>query len=163
MSFAKIIFCAVLSLISSIPAFADSRIGFVDTQRILREAGPAIRASKKLEKEFEPRRLELQKVSVQGRSLQQLLDKGTLSESERRIKERELLKLNQDFQRMQREINEDLNSRRNEELSGLQERVNAAIRNIAEQEKLDAVLQDAVYKNPRLDITDKVLKQLVDK
>jgi outer membrane protein len=147
------------------PAFAvaDTRLGFVDTQRILREAAPAVRAGKKLEKEFEPRRIELQKVSVQGKALQQLLDKGTLAESDRRVKERELVKLNQDFQRMQREINEDLNARRNEELSGLQDRVNIAIKTVAEAEKLDAILQDAIYRNPKLDITDKVLKLLVDK
>ncbi|WP_245575238.1 OmpH family outer membrane protein [Chitinibacter tainanensis] len=144
-------------------AIADTKIGFVDTQRILREAAPAVRAAKKIEKEFEPRRIELQKISLLGKSLQQLLDKGALSENDRRVKERELLKLNQDFQRMQREINEDLNARRNEELSGLQERVNSAIKSIAEAEKFDAIFQDAVYRNPRLDITDKVLKQLVDK
>lgn len=152
----------MLNTLSQI-AIAETKIGFVDTPRILREAGPAVRASKKLEKEFEPRRLELQKISIQGKSLQQILDKGALSDSDRRVKERELLKLNQDFQRMQREINEDLNSRRNEELSGLQERVNTAIRSIADQEKLDIILQDAVYRNPKLDITDKVLRQLVDK
>lgn len=157
------LFSTVMALLISSVAYAETKIAFVDTQRILREAGPAVRAAKKLEKEFEPRRLELQRVSVQGKALQQLLDKGSLSDSERRVKERELLKLNQDFQRMQREINEDLNSRRNEELSGLQDRVNLAIRNIAEQEKLDVVLQDAVYRNPKLDITDKVLRQLLDK
>jgi outer membrane protein len=157
------VFSTVAALLISSSAVADTKIAFVDTQRILREAGPAVRAAKKLEKEFEPRRLELQRVSVQGKALQQLLDKGSLSDAERRVKERELLKLNQDFQRMQREINEDLNSRRNEELSGLQDRVNQAIRNIAEQEKLDVVLQDAVYRNPKLDITDKVLRQLLDK
>ncbi|QLI80082.1 OmpH family outer membrane protein [Chitinibacter fontanus] len=161
---AKILVSALIafSLLAG-KAGADTKIGFVDTQRILREAGPAVKAAKKLEKEFEPRRIELQKVSVQGKALQQLLDKGSLSEADRRVKERELLKLNQDFQRMQREINEDLNSRRNEELSGLQERVNTAIRSIADQEKLDIILQDAVYRNPKLDITDKVLRQLVDK
>lgn len=150
-------------LFLSFSATADTKIGFVDTQRILREAAPAVRAAKKIEKEFEPRRVELQKISVQGKSLQQLLDKGALPEAERRVRERELLKLNQDFQRMQREINEDLNARRNEELSGLQERVNSAIKSIAETEKFDAIFQDAAYRNPRLDITDKVLKQLVDK
>ncbi|QLG87884.1 OmpH family outer membrane protein [Chitinibacter bivalviorum] len=159
---ANVVLIIIASLISSMVQ-ADTKIGYVDIQRILREAAPAVRAAKKLEKEFEPRRIELQKVSVQGKAMQQLLDKGTLSEAERRIKERELLKLNQDFQRMQREINEDLNARRNEELSGLQERVNIAVRSVAESEKLDFILQDALYKNPKLDMTDKVLRQLVDK
>ena len=152
----------VLFFIST-TVLADTKIAVVDIQRILREAAPAVRATKKLEKEFEPKRIELQRFSAQGKALQQLLDKNTLTEADRRIKERELVKLNQDFQRMQREINEDLNTRRNEEMAGLQERVNFAIRTVAESDKLDVVIQDAVYRNPKIDVTDKVLKLLADK
>ncbi|MBE9609398.1 OmpH family outer membrane protein [Chitinilyticum piscinae] len=144
-------------------AAADTKIGFVDTERVLREAVPAVRAAKKLEKEFEARRNELQRVSAQGKALQNAIDKGGISEAERRNKERDLIKLNQDFQRMQREYNEDLNARRNEELAGLQERANAVIRQIAEAERYDVILQDAVYRNPKLDITDKIIRQLADK
>ncbi|MGL4603297.1 MAG: OmpH family outer membrane protein, partial [Iodobacter sp.] len=78
-------------------------------------------------------------------------------------KERELIKMDQDFQRMQRELNEDMNTRRNEELSGLQERVNSAIAQIANNDRYDLILQEAAWRNQRLDITDKVLKLLVDK
>ena len=154
---------SILFLLTSISVLADTKIAVVDIQRILREAAPAVRATKKLEKEFEPKRMELQRFSAQGKALQQLLDKNTLLEADRRIKERELVKLNQDFQRMQREINEDLNTRRNEEMAGLQERVNLAIRTVAEAEKLDIVMQDAVYRNPKIDVTDRVLKLLADK
>jgi len=156
-------FFPVLFAFISTVVFADTKIAVVDIQRILREAAPAVRASKKLEKEFEPKRLELQRFSAQGKSLQQLLDKNTLTEADRRVKERELVKLNQDFQRTQREINEDLNARRNEEMAGLQERVNFAIRSVAETDKLDIVIQDAVYRNPKIDVTEKVLKLLADK
>lgn len=159
----KLNFISLFLVFIATTAFADTKIAVVDIQRILREAAPAVRASKKLEKEFEPKRLELQKFSAQGKNLQQLLDKNTLTEADRRVKERELVKLNQDFQRMQREINEDLNARRNEEMAGLQERVNFAIRTVAEAEKLDVVIQDAVYRNPKIDVTDKVLKLLADK
>ncbi|MGL4515707.1 MAG: OmpH family outer membrane protein [Shewanella sp.] len=161
MKLSKII--PILLFLSSISAFADTKVAVVDIQRILREAAPAVRATKKLEKEFEPKRIELQRFSAQGKALQQMLDKNTLVEADRRVKERELVKLNQDFQRMQREINEDLNTRRNEEMAGLQERVNFAIRTVAEAEKLDVVIQDPVYRNPKIDITDKVLKLLADK
>ncbi|WP_255573649.1 OmpH family outer membrane protein [Deefgea tanakiae] len=161
MKLSKII--PILLFLSSISAFADTKVSVVDIQRILREAAPAVRATKKLEKEFEPKRIELQRFSAQGKALQQMLDKNTLVEADRRVKERELVKLNQDFQRMQREINEDLNTRRNEEMAGLQERVNFAIRTVAEAEKLDVVIQDPVYRNPKIDITDKVLKLLADK
>ena len=153
----------ILLLLSSVSVFADTKVAVVDIQRILREAAPAVRATKKLEKEFEPKRIELQRFSAQGKALQQMLDKNTLVEADRRAKERELVKLNQDFQRMQREINEDLNTRRNEEMAGLQERVNFAIRTVAETDKLDVVIQDAVYRNPKIDVTDKVLKLLADK
>ena len=153
----------IVFLLTSASIFADTKIGVVDIQRILREAAPAVRASKKLEKEFEPKRLELQRSSAQGKVLQQILDKNTLLEADRRIKERELVKLNQDFQRMQREINEDLNTRRNEEMAGLQERVNLAIRTVAEADKLDIVIQDAVYRVSKIDVTEKVLKLLADK
>ena len=86
-----------------------------------------------------------------------------MSETERRNKERDLANLNRDFQRMQREFREDLNLRRNEELAAVQERANKAIIAIAESEKFDLILQEAVYASPRIDITDKVLKALADK
>lgn len=157
-------FFLVFSLVLSSFAYsADVKLGFVDTERVLRESSPAVRAAKRLEKEFDGRKQELQRVSAQGKALQAALDKGGLAEADRKNKERDLIKLNQDFQRMQREFNEDLNARRNEELAGMQERVNAVIRQIAEAEKFDVILQDAVYRNPKLDITDKIIKMLADK
>lgn len=160
----RLVVTAFFLLISTAAAFAaDVKIGFVDTERVLRESSPAVRAAKRLEKEFDGRKQELQRVSAQGKSLQAALDKGGMPEADRKNKERDLIKLNQDFQRMQREFNEDLNARRNEELAGMQERVNAVIRQIAENEKFDVILQDAVYRNPKLDITDKIIKMLADK
>lgn len=158
------VFLLGLSLSLASQAYAaEMRIGFVDTERILREAAPAVRAGKKLEREFEGRRVDLQKMATQGKNLRQLLDKGAMPDAERRNKERELIKMDQDFQRMQRELNEDMNTRRNEELSGLQERVNSAIAQIANNDRYDLILQEAAWRNQRLDITDKVLKLLVDK
>ncbi|WP_246120707.1 OmpH family outer membrane protein [Chitinolyticbacter meiyuanensis] len=154
---------ALLCLFWSGWAAAEMKIGFVDTERILRESAPAVRAAKRLEKEFELRRQDLQKVSAQGKALQQTLDKSQMQEADRKAKERELVRLNQDFLRMQRELNEDLNTRRNEELAGLQERVNNAIQQIANSEKYDLVLQEAAFRTPKIDITDKVLKLLSDK
>ncbi|GAA5785760.1 outer membrane protein chaperone [Chitiniphilus shinanonensis] len=153
---------AVLMAVSSM-ASADIKIGFVDLQRIMRESAPAVRASKRLEKEFEGRRQELQKVAAQGKALQQALDKNSMPEADRRARERELVRLNQDFLRMQRELNEDQNARRNEELAGLQERINNAIQQIANTEKYDLILQEAAWNTPKIDITDKVLKALADK
>ena len=141
---------------------ADLKIGFIDAERINRESAPAERASKQLEKEFAPRAQELQRRENQIKALQVQLEKETMtmSESDRRAKEQELARMNLDFQRMQREYREDLNLRRNQELSALFERANRIIKQLAESEKFDLILQEAVYRSPRIDITDKVLKAL---
>ncbi len=143
----------------------DFRIGFVSTERLFKEAAPAVRALKKLEKEFQPRDQELQKMAKQAKDLQTQLEKDgvTMAESERRAKEADLARINRDLQRMQREFREDLNLRKNEELAQVLERANKVIAEIAEKEKYDLILQEAVYRSPRIDITEKVLKALADK
>jgi len=142
------------------------KIGFVNTERLFREAAPAKRAQAKLEKEFATRDAEVQKLTKQVRDLQSALDKdgATMPEADRRNKERDLANLSRDLQRAQREFREDLNLRRNEELAQLQERANKVIQQIAEAEKFDLILQDpVVYASQRIDITDKVIKALADK
>src|SRR3954467_1957702 len=138
------------------------KIGFVNTERILRDATPAVRAQRKIEAEFKKRDDELARIADQLKRMQDDLDKNsvTMSETQRRNKEREFGDLNRDFQRKQREFREDLNQRRNEELAQVVETANRVIRQIAEQEKYDIVFQDAVFASPRIDITDKVIKAL---
>jgi outer membrane protein len=145
---------------------ADYKIGFVNTERLFRDAAPAKRAQQKLEKEFAARDAEIQKLARQVRDLQALLEKDgvTMAEAERRNRERDLANLSRDLQRSQREFREDLNLRRNEELSSVQERANKVILQIAESEKFDLIIQDpVVYASPKIDITDKVIKALADK
>ena len=141
---------------------ADLKIGFIDADRINRESVPAERATKKLEKEFAPREQELRKIETQIKNLQGQLEKDglTMSESDRRTKETELGRQTREFQRLQREFREDLNLRRNEELAALFERANKVIKQVAESEKYDLILQEAVYRSARIDITEKVLKAL---
>lgn len=144
---------------------AELKIGFVNTERVFREAAPALKAQKKLEKEFAPREQELQKMAKQAKELQTYLEKEgvTISDSERRNKERDLATLNREFQRTQREFREDLNLRRNEELAVVHDRARKTIMDIAEKEKFDLVVEEAVYFSPRIDITDRVLRALSDK
>jgi outer membrane protein len=147
-------------------AITTTKIGFVNTERLFREAAPAKRAQAKLEKEFAARDAEVQKLTRQVRDLQGSLDKdgATMPEADRRTRERDLANLSRDLQRAQREFREDLNLRRNEELAALQERANKVIQQIAESEKFDLILQDpVVYASQRIDITDKVIKALADK
>lgn len=155
-----------LLLAAGVAYGADYKIGFVNTERLFREAAPAKRAQQKLEKEFSARDAEKQKLSKQVRDLQSQLDRdgATMGESERRNKERDLANQMRDLQRMDREMREDLNIRRNEELSSVQERANKVIMQIAEAEKYDLIIQDpVVFASQRVDITDKVIKALADK
>lgn len=144
---------------------ADLKIGFVNTERVFRDAAPAVRAQKKIEQEFAKRDQEMQKLDEQIRKLQDNLEKNavTMPEGERRSKEREFADLNKDFQRKQREFREDLNQRRNEELAAVLERANRTIKAIAETEKYDIIFQEAVYASPRIDLTERVIKALEDK
>jgi outer membrane protein len=144
------------------PPPLTGKFGFVNTERILRDAVPAQRAQKKIEVEFQKRDQELAKIAEQLKRMQDDIDKNsvTMGETQRRNREREFADLNRDFQRKQREFREDLNQRRNEELAQVVELANRVIRQIAEQEKFDIIFQDVVYYSPRIDITDKVIKAL---
>ena len=156
---------AALMASSNPVAAAELKVGFVKLERLFKEAAPAVKAQKKIEKEFASRDLELQKLAKQARDLQTSLEKDgvTMGESERRDKEQDLARMNRDLQRMQRELREDLNLRKNEELAAVLERANKVIQQIAEAEKFDLILQEAVYISPRIDITDRVIKALADK
>ncbi|WP_373419960.1 OmpH family outer membrane protein [Herbaspirillum sp. RV1423] len=140
----------------------ESKIAFVSTERIFREAVPAKAAQSKLEAEFAKREKDIQDMAARLKAQSDKLDKdaAVLSESDRVKRQRDLSDLDKEFQRKQREFREDLNQRRNEELSVVLERTNKVIRQIAEAEKYDIVFQEAVYASKRIDITDKVLKEL---
>ena len=160
----KKLLCAVLILFAC-AAQADTdgfRIGVVDTERILRESEQAILAERKIEKEFSARDQEIKKQIKLGKEMQAALEKegSGMSDSVRRFKERELANLNLNLQTMQREFREDLNLRKNEELAVVLALADKAIRAIAESENFDVILQETVYRHPRVDITDKVLKYL---
>ena len=140
----------------------DFKAGFVNTDRLFREANAAKAAQAKLEQEFSKREKDLMD---QGNSLKAASDKfereaPTLAESQRTARQRQLVDQDRDFQRKRREFQEDLNARKNEELAQVLERANKVVKQVAEQEKYDVILQEAVYINPKYDITDKVLKAL---
>lgn len=151
-----------LSLGAGMAQAADFKVGVVDTERVLRESAPAVRAEKRIETEFSGRDQEIKNLMKQAKELQASLEKegGKLSDAAHRNKERELAAMNTNLQRLQREFREDLNLRKNEELAVVLELANKAVQAVAEAEKFDLILQEAVYRNPKIDITDKVLKQL---
>jgi outer membrane protein len=163
----KLLLSVVLGVLA-LPAAAQTaapggKFGFVHTERILRDSVPAQRAQKKIEAEFQKRDRELAGIAAELKKMQDEIDKNamTMSESQRRAKERDFGELNREFQRKQREFREDLNQRRNEELRDVVEQANRVIRAIAEQEKFDIIFQEMpAYVSPRIDITDKVIKAL---
>ena len=140
----------------------EFKMGFVNTERIFRESAAARQAQQKLEQEFAKREKELVDA---GNALKAASDKlereaPTLSESQRSARQKTLVEQDREFQRKRREFQEDLNARKNEEQQQVVERANRAVKQVAEAEKYDVILQEAVYVNPRHDITDKVLKAL---
>lgn len=154
---------AACSFMVATPVQAQgSKIGFVNTEKILRDSTPAKAAQSKIESEFKKRDDDLQRLANNLRSAAQKFEKDApvLSESDRNKRQRELANMDSDLQRKRREFQEDFNRRRNEEFASIVEKANAAIKRIAESENYDIVLQDAVTVNPRIDITDKVIQAL---
>jgi outer membrane protein len=150
-----------VALVSAASA-QESRIAFINSQRITSESAPAKAATAKLETEFSKRQKELADLQSTLKSFSEKFERDapTMTESQRASKQKEFVEQNRDFQRKKREFDEDLNGRRNEELQQVYEKATKAIRQLAEAEKYDLVVQEAVYFNPKIDITDKVIKIL---
>ena len=155
---------AAVALLALAPAAngQDLKIGYVNSERVLREAAPAKAAQSKLEAEFSKREREISEQTSRLKAAADRLEKDapTLGESDRARRQRELVEQDRELQRKRREFQEDLNQRRNEELSSVVERANRVIRQIFEQEKYDLILQEVVFAGPRVDITEKVIKTL---
>jgi outer membrane protein len=140
----------------------DLKIGYVNSDRVLRDAAPAKAAQAKLEAEFSKREKDLTDLANRLKAASDRLDKDspTLSETERVRRQRELVDQDRELQRKRREFQEDLSQRKNEELGAVVERTNRVIKQIFETEKYDLILQEAVFWSPKVDITDKVIKAL---
>jgi outer membrane protein len=143
-------------------ALEPLKVGYVNTQRIFRDAPTAVKAAKKIEAEFSKRDQDLQALAKQVQTLQDSLEKNavTMSDTERRAKEKDLNEQSREFQRRQREFREDLNLRQNEENAAIIEKANKAIKQLAESERYDLIVQDVVWVSPKLDVTDKIIKAL---
>ncbi len=152
----------VLAWAPAVHAQETAKVGFVSLERILRDSAAAKSAQTKLEAEFAKRSKEMQDFANRLKPMFERLEKdaAVMSDSERVRRQRELSDQDKEFQRKQREFNEDLNQRRNEELAGIVERANRVIKQIAEAEKYDVILQEAVYVNPRIDMTERVIRAL---
>lgn len=155
--------CAALLAFAALGAQAQElKIGYVNADRVLRDAAPAKAAQAKLETEFGKREKELAEMAGKLKAAGEKLDKDapTLSESERTRRQRDLVEQDREFQRKRREFQEDLTQRKNEELASVVERANKVMKQIFDTEKYDLIIQEAVFAGPKIDITDKVIKAL---
>lgn len=158
----QFVLAAGLSLMTLAATAQDLRIGAVNLERILREANLAKTAQTKLEREFSTKEKEIQGLAAQLKTASEKFEREapTLPEAQRNTRQRQLVDQDREFQRKQREFQEDLALRKNEELQTVVERANRVIKQLAEAEKYDFIIQEAVYINPKHDITDKVIKAL---
>ena len=157
------VFCSTLFLAVPSGICEELKIGFVSTDRVFKESAPAMRSQQNLQKEFAGKEAAIKEIADSAKALQAKLDKEalTMNDATRQAAEGELGKLSRELQRLQREFREELNLRKNEEMKIVLELANKAIFKIAQDEKYDLILQEAVYRSPRVDITDKVIKALV--
>ncbi len=158
----KLLLGFVIALAGFSASAQEFKVGIVNLDRIFREANSAKAAQTKLETEFTKREKDLNDVATQIKMLSDKFEREapTLSETQRNARQKQIVDQDRDFQRKRREFQEDLNARKNEELQQLIERANKVVKALAEAEKYDLILQEAVYVNPKHDITDKVLKSL---
>ena len=154
-SLRHLIVCILLPLTGAAVSAQEFKVGIVNLDRIFREANTSKAAQVKLEQEFSKREKEIADLGGQIKTQSEKLERDapTLSESQRNTRQRQLVEQDREFQ-------EDLNSRKNEELQLVIERANRVVRSLAEAEKYDLILQEAVYVNAKHDITDKVIKAL---
>ena len=161
-SLRHLLVCILLPLAGAAASAQDFKVGIVNLDRIFREANTSKAAQAKLEQEFSKREKEIADLGAQIKTQSEKLERDapTLSESQRNTRQRQLFEQDREFQRKRREFQEDLNGRKNEELQLVIERANRVVRSLAEAEKYDLILQEAVYVNAKHDITDKVIKAL---
>ena len=134
----------------------------VNPDRIFKEANSVKAMQARLQQEFAAREKVLM---AQGAALQTLAaaldrDAPTLAAAERVVRQRQLADRDLEFQRARRSMQEDVDTRTNEERQRLMELSNLVVKQIAEAEKYDLVLQQAVYFNPKNDLTSKVIERL---
>ena len=149
-------------LCAAVAQAQELKIGFVNLDRVLRDAAPARAAQAKLESEFTRREKELNDGEARLKSASERFEKdaSTLGEGERMRRQRDLVEQDRELQRKRREFQEDLNQRKNEERSTVLDRANRGVKQSFDQDKFDLIVQEAVFAGPRVDITDKVIKSM---
>ena len=156
-----ILFSIILLLPMSV--LAEIKIGYVVVEKVLKEAPQTTVSNKKLEKEFKSRTDGLQKKvkAIQKQEKDYKKNSVTMSESERQKAQKKIQNAKIDIQRIERELREDIDIRRREEIGKLQQQINKAIEDLAKKEKYDLILyQGVAYASKGVDITNDLIKAL---
>ena len=158
-----ILICILLTLFSSVTLSAELKVGIVDVNKILKEAPQTISANKKLEKEFGPRtdklKAKIQSLQIDEKKYQKEL--LTLSDDQKDKTEKSLQQRRIEIQRLERELREDMDIRRREEIGDIQEKINHTIDKIAADEKYDLILYNGIaFASENVDITSRIIKSL---
>jgi len=141
---------------------AGTRVAVVNSEKVFNESNLAKAMQTRLQNEFTKRQNDLRDSAQKIKTAAEKLDRdaAVMNESERIRRQRELADQDRELQRKQREFTEDLNQRTFEERAKIAEKANAVLRQIAEQRKIDVIIQEAAYVNPKADVTDDVIKAL---
>ena len=155
---------ALAAAMLSAPVFAEDigRIGVVNSERIFKDSNMAKASQTRLQNEFAKREKELRDDAQKIKTAAEKLDKeaAVMTDTERVRRQRELADADRELQRKQREFTEDVNQRSFEERSKIAQKANQALKIVAEARKSDLIVQEAAYVNPRIDVTDEVIKAL---
>jgi outer membrane protein len=154
----KLVLVAVTLLIS-FNASADLKIGYVELNQIM-QSQPALDIGKKLQSEFSTRISQIEQAKKKISDKQSALDKDAknLSDADLKTKSKEISDLSIEFERKQRELNEDASLRKNEEMKKFQDQINKVIDSIAQTEGYDLILYNgAAFTSKKINITDKVI------
>jgi outer membrane protein len=158
------IFAVLLTVafVSSLASAEELKVGYINTDKVFRDSNAAIAAQNKLQQEFSKREKDLVDMGNTLKSDAEKFDRDamTMSETQRSIKQRQLMDQDRELQRKRQEFQEDVKNRKNEEFKVVLDKANKVIKQMAESEKYDVLLQQVAYINPKLDVTDKVIKAL---
>lgn len=158
----KYIVILMAILFSSNIVLADSiqKLGFIDTSRVYQESVQAQSIKQALDKEFAARQKKLQAMQQEGLALKKAIESGKVPDTEREVKIKQMLDMDQKYKEEANDLAEDYNLRRNEEFASLQQNANRVIIDLARKEGYDLIIQDAIFVNSKFDITDTVIKAL---
>ena len=143
--------------------YAEIKIGYVVVEKVLKDAPQTASSNKKLEKEFKSRTDGLQKKvkAIQAQEKDFKKNSLTMTDSDKQKAQKKIQNSKIDVQRIERELREDIDIRRREEIGKLQQQINKSIEELAEKEKYDLILyQGVAYAAKGIDITDDLIKAL---